>query len=237
MYFDSGIHGYEYLKKTGYPLPSLRTIYRKLQNHDIELGVFYNLKHFIKAKMESLHSTDRWCCLSIDEMQILQSQDYDKVKKKFLGYVSLGKTSELATHLLVVMVRGLKTKWKQVIACVSTAKSTNNLCMKQLLHECIDFCTECDLKVVSVTSDMGGNNVSLWNNLNVFAQRDSLQNFFTYKDQDIYITPDVCHLLKNLRNAMHKWELNLPSDICENEKLPTSVIRGKYIRLLWQAEL
>lgn len=53
----------------------------------------------------------------------------------------------------------------------------------------------------------------------------------------IYIIPDVCHLLKNLKSAVLKTGLHLPSSLVSNEDLPSDFVHGSHIIKLWETEM
>jgi ribosomal protein L1 len=53
-----------------------------------------------------MDTTDRRCCLTLDEMEISGSVDYDASSKQVLGDVTLPNDSGSATHLLAFMLGG-----------------------------------------------------------------------------------------------------------------------------------
>lgn len=184
---------------------------------------------------------DQYCNMVIDEMQIKPNEDYDKIKKKFMGYVTLGskkQLGELGTHIVVVLIRGLKNPWKQIIAVEVTGVSTQAEHMYDLLNRCLKFVESMGLTVVSLISDMGNNNTGLWSKLGIKCTKYGERiNHFTIDDNTVYVVPDTCHLLKNLRNAVQKHDLYLPEELVIKEELPCSTISSKYITTLWQIEM
>ncbi len=127
---------------------------------------------------------------------------------------------------------------KQVIWCAATGSSIQPRYLRELVFRSIDFANNCGLKLTSLTSDTGCNNISLWNDLSISARKDGIvMNFFIYKGPQIFITPDVCHLIKNLWAAVWKQCLLLSLEICETENLSFPTVSGHYINMLWQAEL
>lgn len=73
-------------------------------------------------KLDTLTPQERHCALLIDEMQISTSVDFDPTVQKVveLAMAPLAKNTDaapgMATHGLVVMLTGLSSHWKQVIA-------------------------------------------------------------------------------------------------------------------------
>lgn len=137
----------------------------------------------------------------------------------------------LGSHITVVLARGLKNNWKQVIACEVTDKTTSREHMKKLIIESILFVESCGLTVLSLTSDMGSNNRGLWSHLGVTIKANSdRENTFQCNDHSIYIVPDVCHLLKNLKSAILRTGLHISKELQDFEKLPSSLVSVVYIR-------
>lgn len=86
--FALGAHGYGYLRNSNYPLPSYRTLCRRLQELEINFGMFRDLKAPLQSKIENL---DKFCILSIDEMHINDSIiAINKHEMKFSGNITLG---------------------------------------------------------------------------------------------------------------------------------------------------
>lgn len=114
--FALGVHGYEFLRNTNYPLPGYSTLTRRLRELEFNFGIFKELKIPLISKVDKL---DRFCILSIDEMYINDSGGINKNKMKFSGGVTLGpstdKTGEnnindpkCGNQLLVALIRGNK---------------------------------------------------------------------------------------------------------------------------------
>lgn len=95
-------------------------------------------------------------------MSISAENDFDKNEKKFYGYVTLKDTDEddrtLGRHLLVALIRGVKSNYKQVIGAHIVDSRIDGKLFKNFMEECIKFVEEVGLTVVAVGSDMGSNN-------------------------------------------------------------------------------
>jgi len=80
---------------------------------------------------------------------------------------------------------------------------------------------------------MGNANRTLWNSLDIKVKKDGIRkNTFEFNDHNIFIMPDICHLLKNLKSSLLKNDIILPNEYCENESLPSQVVKGSYIATL-----
>lgn len=237
--FSLGIHGYNYLRSTNYPLPSYSTLIKRLQHFKISFGIFEALLEPLKCKVMTMEELDKECILCIDEMEISGKLDFDKNQNKFFGQTTLDASGVIGNHLTVVLVRGIRSPWKQIIACEVTGPSTKGILSKQLIQRCIHFVESCGLNVVSVSSDMGSNNRAMWVSLGVeITQNENKRNNkFQMNGHDIYITPDVCHLLKNLKNAVLNTIIYLPNALVVDEELPCNTVNGNYIIDLWNFEV
>jgi len=91
---------------------------RRIQEFKLDFGIFKDVIKLLSFKVETMDIADRLCVLSYDEMKISKQQDYDKSLGRFVGYTTLGKNLEtLGEKVYVVVARGIKNKWKQIIAC------------------------------------------------------------------------------------------------------------------------
>lgn len=186
------------------------------------------MKDPLIQKILCIDDLDKFCALSVDEMMISTQKDYDKNLHRYFGHVTLGNNKKtLGSHITVVLARGVKNNWKQVIACEVTDKTTNREHMKTLITDSILFLEICGLTVLSVTSDMGFNNRGLWSLLGVTIKPNSdRENTFQCNNHCIYIIPDVCHLLKNLKSAILRTGLHISEKLQEFEKMPSSFVSG-----------
>lgn len=236
--FCLGVKGYQFLLESKYPLPSYSTLNRKLTNFKIQTGLFSCFWEPLKVKAAEMSELDRYCSLMIDEMEISCQRDYDKYLKKYFGNITLGDVSYLGTHILVGAVRGVKSPWKQIIACEVTGSSIPRTHMRKFVNDCINFAESAGLYVISVSSDMGNNNRGFWKHVEVLAGKSGQRNNkFSCNDHDVYIIPDSCHLLKNLKNHLLTQSLILPDYMVQAEGLPTEIVSGNYITALWKAEI
>lgn len=103
--------------------------------------------------------------------------------------------------------------------------------MQKFLYECIDFSTELGLTVVAITSDMGGKNRNLWNELKISVNKNGARlNKFEYKEKVIYVIADQCHLLKNLKSTLLNGYITIPEYFKFEENIPSQMVSGCYIK-------
>ena len=92
------------------------------------------------------------------------------------------------------MVRGLIRKWKQPVYF-----DFDQDMIKEILLRCILAIENAGYLVYTITSDLGGENRSLWNSLNITMNNTSFVNPAD-ETRKIYVFSDVPHNMKNLRN-------------------------------------
>lgn len=194
-----GNSGYEELIKQKIPLPSLRTLIRRLENLNFDTGILEEAFDFLRVKVQNFKDAhEKDCAIFLDEMAIKPGRTYDAALKKNLGNVTLPGHSGVATHVLVIMLRGTNTRWKQTIAYFFTGNSVNGAAYEQILFNVINKAEDIGLNVLSITSDMGASNQALWRIWNITAGRYSKTQIFIQHPLDperkIYIFADVPHL-------------------------------------------
>lgn len=236
--FALGVHGYNYLRDTNYPIPAYSTLTKRLRELKLKFGLFYDVLELLKHKVQSMDNNDNFCVLSVDEMEVSKQLSYDKNSTETFGLVTLGNDNMLGGKLLLVIIRGLKNKWKQVIGCHLTDSSLDNKLFKTFIEQCIKAVESCGIHVLALSSDMGNTNRALWNTLDIKVKKDGIRkNMFEFNNHNIFIMPDICHLLKNLKSSLLKNDIILPKEYCENEGLTSQVVKGSYIVTLWEYEI
>lgn len=235
------VKGFEYLRNTGYPLPSYSTLMRRIQSLNIQFGIFHDVLDLLRLKASIMEPSDKFCVLSCDEFLINEQLDYDKSSGVFIGYVSLGDDESLVGQkMLLVVVRGVKNRWKQIIGCHVTRKERMEPeLFSNFLLQCIDELEKCGLRVIVFSSDLDGRNKSFLNSMNISAsQMGKCINSFSFNKRDIFVIPDICHLLKNLKSSVLSQPVFLPSDYVEKHNLGDfNVVRGSYVIELWNHEV
>lgn len=211
--FALGVDGYIYLLSTKYPAPTYSTLARRIQDFKLDFGIFHNVIQILKVKAEFMEPCDRFCLISYDEMQISKKVEFDRSTGKAIGYVTLDPKVEhenwaptnddLGEKLFLVVVKGIKNHWKQVIACHVTRKGMNTKeerekmreLFKQFILQCITAVESCGFHVVTLSSDLDNRNKSMWTSLGIKVASDgSRSNSFIHNNHEIYAQPDPCHI-------------------------------------------
>jgi hypothetical protein len=179
---------YRYLKKIGYPLPALSTLRRWALNLKLNPGVLTDVIKLMKQKSVALNENERLCSLSFDEIYISNRLCIDQKEQQVFG---IHKSCQ------VVMARGLCAQWKQPLFYNFDTPMT-----KSILMDIITMLHHAGYTVVSITSDMGTGNVSLWSQLNVGYNKKCYFTHPVILSQKIFVFADAPHLLKLLRNHL-----------------------------------
>lgn len=95
-----GTSGYQELLQQKMPLPSLRTLQRRLETLKFESGISNEMFDFLQLKVSSQKNIDRECGLIIDEMSITPKHVYDTSTKTLLGNITLPYEKGIAIHAL-----------------------------------------------------------------------------------------------------------------------------------------
>jgi hypothetical protein len=228
--FSCGANGYRELQKQKIPLPSLRTLRRRLQHLQFDSGILHEVFEFLKIKVGSFKDdNEKECVLIMDEMAITPSSTFDASLNKYFGKITLPEHEGDATHVLVFMLGGISTRWKQTVAYYFTGDSVRGNVYEQIIVEIIKKTEALGLKVVSLTSDMRSSNQGLWKVWNIGAGRHSEIHNFTAHPQDkarnMYIFADAPHVFKNIKNMMVCNKiLTISESIQEKYELPTNTV-------------
>ena len=233
-----GVHGYKFLYNTKYPMPAYSTLTEKIRLFQLTFGIFDNIEDILRKKVSTLDLEDKCCFLSMDEMEIDSRPCFDKNRGQTYGEITLPskKPNATASKLLVILIRGMKNNWKQMIACHITSGDVEGSVLKKLVTDCDLFCAKVGLQLVAIGSDMGSENLTLWKALGIMVQRNGVRkNYFELNNRNIFVIPDPCHLLKNLKAAMLKQDLELPLWYVNEKGLPSPIVRGQYIVQIFEA--
>ena len=244
-----GRNGYDYLRKMNYPLPSYRTLCRRIQTLSFTPGIQYDVLEWLKVKTSAKES-QKLCVLLVDEMQLQSRIEFDKGLRRIVGYVSpetlptdaaSGADKEPATHALVFMLRGLMESWKQTVAYLFTGASLKREPFWKFTQEVIKASESAGLQIQGVTTDMGPANTGLWNHVGIESTRSSVIPAVTHpcnsSDRLLYFVADPPHLLKNLWNCLLVHQVNLSAQTVQRYNLPSDVVKGfVYVSQLLDAQ-
>jgi hypothetical protein len=108
--FSCGRTGYENLLSLGYPLPAIRTLQKRTENIMFDSGILYEVLEAMSFKIKAMNPQEKLCCLTMDEMSVKSSLDYDVKSDSFIGDVTLPHHEGIATKALVYQLGGVSTR-------------------------------------------------------------------------------------------------------------------------------
>ncbi|XP_065086686.1 uncharacterized protein LOC135708493 [Ochlerotatus camptorhynchus] len=100
-------------------------------------------------------------------MAIQPGENFCNNLKKYVGKITLPGHEGLANHVMVFMLVGLRSRWKQVVGYFFTGDSIQHGTIKSILYNIIRRTESCGLHVHAVVSDCSGTNKRLWNDCGV----------------------------------------------------------------------
>lgn len=95
--------------------PSIRSLKRFMRKFTLHTGINQNSMTHLKSEVENFESDQKLTEMMWDEMEFLPHVSYDGQKDLILGFENFGykRTCQFADHLLVFMIRTLKTVEKK----------------------------------------------------------------------------------------------------------------------------
>ena len=165
-----------------------------------------------EADIQNLPEWKKYVILLIDEMKIKESLVYDKNAAKIIGFIDLGTVGNqllefeqscqsthtpIATHMLVLMVRGIFMHLEYPYAHFPTHK-LSGADIFSIVWEAIERLEFIGFKVLVVTADGASPNRKFFS---LHGKLNRTQNPYSLDDRYIYFVSDVPHLLKTARNC------------------------------------
>ena len=202
-------------------LPSQRRL-RDFRNYiHPQRGFNEHIINELKNKVKNFTDAEKHVSLLLDEMKIQENLVWDKHTGELIGYVDLGEPTlnsavfdnveTVATHVLVLMVRGIINPIKFSLANFATT-GANSSQLYSIFWKAVGILeTSCQLKVLAVTCDGASSNRKFFNMHKSMNTDDNDVNV-THKIKNpysldgkryIHFIADVPHLIKTARNCLY----------------------------------
>ncbi|XP_065669453.1 uncharacterized protein LOC136088759 [Hydra vulgaris] len=175
----------------------------------------------IKMRVETMTKLERNCSLVFDEMPLKQHLDYDKNSDKVVGIQSNGKP---VNQVLVLMVRGLLTKWKQLIAYFYSNNAMSSTNLAKILNNTMVHLHAIGLALRCLVFDQSSTNIRAIKFLGFSLSNQQILHPTTRAK--VYIIFDPPHLIKSVRNNL------IQHDILSDDK----IISWKHLQELYNLE-
>ncbi|TGZ56290.1 hypothetical protein DBV15_11737 [Temnothorax longispinosus] len=163
------------------------------------------------------------CIFMWDEMSIQLKLTYDTRKDIICGLKDWGsnRTGKIADHVLVFMLRGLKSGWKMPISYNFCNKQTKTAQLIRCIKDHVRLINNIDFHIVATVCDQGSSNVAAIKEL--LLHTDMKRNFkkrpqhetFEVDNAEIVALYDPPHLIKGIRNNLLTKDLTIN---CKNDK-------------------
>lgn len=182
-----------------FKLPSPKTLTNSLRNLEILPGFSTNFLALFKIKVSAMTAKDKLCAVLIDEMSIKSSLKYDPHRDLIEGFEDWGwgRSQYPATSALVLMARGLLSKWKQPFAYVLSKGPVKVAILHSLVKESLNRLLDVGLVPKVLICDQGSNNRALFQRLCA----DSTPSF-DLRGSQVFFMYDPPHLMKSMRNNL-----------------------------------
>ena len=200
-------------------LPSLRTL-RDYKNYiRPKRGFSSEVIDELAKKTELFSAPERFVTILFDEMKIQEDLVWDKHTGELIGFVDLGdmnvnyatlhNVKELATHVLVFLVKSIVNPLSYSFATFATTGATSYKIFV-LFWKAVNILENIQLKVIAATADGASPNRKFFRMhkpLDGDAEKAVVyraENTFTSSSEKrfVYFFADVPHLIKTTRNCL-----------------------------------
>jgi hypothetical protein len=198
VYFRSP-SAYKALRGSGFLLPHPSTLRRRIGKVLIKPGICPAIQDMMRIRALSLQEHEKCVTLALDGMTLTPGLQYKPHSDTCLGHVDhgpYGHEEKLANQGVVMMVRGLSLKWKQVIGFCLVAHNLPLAALNSLVGEAVDLLKQSGFTVKMLVMDQEATQWSWMKTMHVSVERP----FLVLSETCIYAMPDPPHLIKNLRN-------------------------------------
>ncbi|KRT84953.1 hypothetical protein AMK59_277 [Oryctes borbonicus] len=193
-----------------FALPSKTILLQTLRKFPFKTGINDNVLESLKLRISKMSKYDRYSILMFDEMQLSANITYNISEDCFVGFQDVGEETHkvIANHVLVFMLRGLRSKWKQPLAYYFVYRTMSSAQLYVTIKSVIRACQNIGLNIVATVSDQGSTNrgaVSLLmsETNRLCAQKGEENKYLGYliDNKEVVHIFDPPHLLKCLRNT------------------------------------
>ena len=176
-------------------LPSKRTL-RDYKNYiKPTRGFNFEVIKDLKTKTQEFSDVERYVVISFDEMKVQEDLVWDKHTGELIGFVDLGdanlnhatfdKSDDVATHVLVFLVKSVVNPLSFSFATFSTKGVTSHQLFPIFWKAVAYLEIECSLKVIAATSDGASPNRRFYKMHDGFYQNENVSKV-TYKTPNLF---------------------------------------------------
>lgn len=196
-------------------LPDASTLRFTLRGLHLEPGFHKKVFKELERRISSWSKKQKTVVIMFDEIALKKGLFYNK----FLGcidgfedYAHLGRTSGIASHALVFMVRGVHKNFKIPIGYFFAKGTTPSEVLAELLVDGIKMLQSIGFNVVASISDQGATNRGAINLLRDKCEEGEYESLYIVDEAKIVHLFDTPHLIKNIRNNMMTADVRFGKD-------------------------
>ena len=204
-------------------LPSERTLRDYTHYFESKTGFQEEVSDQLRKelKLSELSEQKRYCGIILDEMKVKENLVYDKCTGSVVGFINLGSINDellnlerecqddqtlapIASHILVLMVRGIFFKLEFPFAHFSTRGVTSEL-LFPIVWEAVQKIETIGLKVIFVTADGASANRKFFrmhkgpnDTLPIYK---TINRYSGLEKRPLFFFSDPPHLIKTARNC------------------------------------
>ena len=220
---------YDFLRSI-FSLPAPSSISNWTNSVNCEPGFFKDVFEYLSQK-STVDENYRDCALIFDAIHLKSGLVYEHSRGTYDGFVNFGKDivgfdeDKIATEAMVFMLVGLKGHWKCPIGYV-LENGLNATNLHTLTRNALQLAFDYNLTVHTVTCDGTNANLECMRKFGceIGNKVEELNGLFEFNDNQVFFTPDACHMLKLARNAL--------ADVKEFRDEEGRLIKWKHLQVL-----
>jgi len=212
MVYFFGPKVYQFLQKS-WSFPSVRSLQKTTYNWEINPGLNDFLFKVLAVKANSMTMKAKECILCVNEMSLKSFLYFDFKKDEIIGFHNTGfiKSCDVATSVIILMIRGLHSSWEQPLGYFFVATTFTGYDLQNIIFQAIQKLANISINVLLMISDLSSNCKS-------FADQQSITPhtpYFNVGDKEIVYMFDPPNLLKETRNHFINYRFKSKNKIAE----------------------
>ncbi|KAL8608040.1 hypothetical protein ACOMHN_023856 [Nucella lapillus] len=155
VYFRS-TSAYAVLRYVGFQLPHPRTLRRRFSTVLTGVGLCQSLFEMMRLRTLALEEHKKRVTLSLDGMTVTKALTYSHHHDELVGFVNCSEhhqSDEMADQAILVMIRGLTLKWKQVLGYFVAKHNLATPTLTAIISEIVRTVTGIGLYVDAIVMD------------------------------------------------------------------------------------
>lgn len=145
-----------------FTLPSAATLRELLHKIPCDTGINSSVQSHLKKTAEGMKDLEKVCIIMWDEMSLTPHIQYDQSKDKLVGFEDYGdrRTYHFADHVLVFMVKGVKSGWKIPLSYYFCKDQTKHEQLMKCIKDNVRAVKDAGLILVATVCDQGSSNMT-----------------------------------------------------------------------------